>query len=176
MENTIENTATLVNRVASSGLTTINLEDFFPQEELKIFDLKDYLFMELILKEKDFREALRAHDWTQYEGKNLAVFCSVDAIIPVWAFMLVATYAEPFAAAIFQGSPEVFYQVAFQKALSGFDAAAYEGKKIVVKGCSQKPVPPSAYVELTRLLRPVAQSIMYGEPCSTVPIYKRKLG
>ena len=164
----------LVNRVAASGIVTINLEDFFPKEQLLLFDLKNYLFMELILKEKDFRESLRQHDWAQYAGKNLAIFCSVDAIIPVWAYMLVASGAAPFAARIFQGAPDVFYQVAFQSELATFDAAAYAGQRVVIKGCSQKPVPPSAYVELTQRLRPFAQSIMYGEPCSMVPIYKKE--
>ena len=163
----------LVNRVASSGLITINLEEFFPKEELVTFDLKDYLFMELILKEKDFRAALKEHDWEQYQGKNLAIFCSADAIIPVWAYMLVAASATPFASSIFQGDETTFYKVAFQKALTDFDAAQYEGKRLIIKGCSNKPVPPSAYVELTIKLQPVAQSIMYGEPCSTVPVFKR---
>lgn len=163
----------LVNRVANSGLITINLEDFFPAEEVMVFDLKDYLFMELILKEKDFRTALKAHDWSQYENKNLVVYCSTDAIIPVWAYMLVTAYAEPFAKQIFQGDVENFYKVYFNEALQNIDASTYEQKRIVIKGCSDKPVPPSAYVELTRKLRPYAQSIMYGEPCSTVPIFKR---
>ncbi len=163
----------LVNRVASSGIITINLEEFFPREELVVFDLKDYLFMELILKEKDFREALKDHDWNQYEGKNLIVYCSTDAIIPVWAYMLVAASAEPFANRIFQGDEDTFYKVVFNEAINGIDGAQYDQKRIVIKGCSNKPVPPSAYVELTQKLRPFAQSIMYGEPCSTVPIFKR---
>lgn len=163
----------LVNRVANSGLITLNLEDFFPQEELVVFDLKDYLFMEMILKEKDFRAALKEHDWSAYEGKSIALYCSVDAIIPVWAYMLVAAYASPFAHAIFQGDVDTFHRVSFQKALDAIDGKDYEGKRIVIKGCSNKPVPPSAYVELTRKLQPFAQSIMYGEPCSTVPIFKR---
>lgn len=163
----------LVNRVASSGLITINLEDYFPTGEVLTFDLKDYLFMELILKEKDFRAALKEHDWTQYEGKDLLVFCSTDAIIPVWAYMLVAAYAEPYSSSIFQGQKEEFYKATFQKALEQIDGAEYEQKRVVIKGCSEKPVPPSAYMELTRKLQPYAQSIMYGEPCSTVPIFKR---
>ena len=163
----------LVNRVANSGLVTINLEDFFPKEELIVFDLKDYLYMELILKEKDFRTALKEHDWSQYAGKNLMVYCSTDAIIPVWSYMLVAAYATPHANEIFQGDAETFYKVAFNKALADFDGAQYEGQRIVIKGCSKKPVPPSAYVDLTKRLQPFAQSIMYGEPCSTVPIFKR---
>jgi len=163
----------LVNRVANSGLITINLEEFFPKEELLPFDLKDYLFKELILKEKDFRAALKEHNWEQYQGKNLAIFCSADAIIPVWAYMLVAAAATPFANSIFQGDETTFYEVAFQNALADFDAAPYEGKRLIIKGCSNKPVPPSAYVDLTTKLQPVAQSIMYGEPCSTVPVFKR---
>lgn len=163
----------LVNRVAASGLITINLEDFFPKEEVVAFDLKDYLFMELMLKEKDFRAALKEHDWEQYNGKYLVVHCSTDAIIPVWAFMLVAAYAEPNATTIFQGTEDAFYKHAFYKALEQVNGADYEQKRIVIKGCSNKPVPVSAYVELTRKLRPHVQSIMYGEPCSTVPIFKR---
>ncbi len=165
----------MVNRVASSGLVTIDLEEFFPSEDLAIFDLKDYLFMGLILKEKDFREALKVHDWTQYEGKNLVVFCSADAIIPTWAYMLVAACAAPFAADIFQGTADEFHKHVFQKKLAGLDASQYAGQRIVVKGCSNKPVPTSAYVDLTRKLQPLALSIMYGEPCSTVPIFKRVL-
>ena len=138
-----------------------------------VFDLKDYLYKELILKEKDFRTALKELEWSQYEGVNLLVICSADAIIPVWAYMLVAGYAEPFAHEIFQGDETTFYKVAFENALRDFDGAQYEGRKIIIKGCSNKPVPPAAYVMLTKKLRPFAQSIMYGEPCSTVPIFKR---
>lgn len=163
----------LVNRVAASGLITLKLEDFFPEGEIAAFDLKDYLFMEMILKEKDFRAALKEHDWSQYEGKNLTVICSADAIIPVWAYMLVAAYATPFVKHIFQGSSDEFYKIKFQEALRELDGKNYEDKRVVIKGCSDKPVPPSAYVELTRKLQPYAKSIMYGEPCSTVPIYKK---
>ncbi len=169
----MENNKPLVNRVAASGLITINLEDFFPTEEVVIFDIKDYLYMELMLKEKDFRATLKAHNWKQYEGKHLLVYCSTDAIVPVWAFMLVTAYATPYATSIFNGEATSFYQQAFYNALANFDGAQYEAKRIVIKGCSNKPVPVSAYVELTRLLQPYAQSIMYGEPCSTVPIFKR---
>ena len=163
----------LVNRVANSGLITLNLEEFFPKEELVVFDLKDYLYMELMLKEKEFRAALKEHDWTQYEGKNFTIHCSTDAIVPVWAYMLVVAYAEPHAKQVFQGDAESFYQHAFYQARESLDASNYEQKRIVIKGCSNKPVPVAAYVELTRKLRPFAQSIMYGEPCSTVPIFKR---
>jgi hypothetical protein len=163
----------LVNRVANSRLTTIDLEAFYPAGEIVPFDLKAYLFMELILKENDFREALKNHDWTQYEGKNLAVFCSADAIIPMWAYMLVTTYAAPYAADISLCSPEAFVETAFLKKVNQLNIEDYAGERIVVKGCSDKPVPASAYLEITRRLQPVAQSIMFGEPCSTVPVFKK---
>jgi hypothetical protein len=165
----------IVNRVAQSSLITIKLEDFFPKGELAHFDLKDFLFMEMILKEKDFRAALKEHDWEQYAGKTLLVYCSADAIIPVWAYMLVATYAEPVAADVFQGSAEAYYQLHLSQAIDQLDMSAFADQRIVVKGCSDHPVPPSAYLDITRRLRPVAKSIMYGEPCSTVPIYKKKI-
>ncbi|MCB0637951.1 MAG: DUF2480 family protein [Lewinella sp.] len=163
----------LVNRVADSGLITLKLEDFFPAQEIVIFDLKDYLYMELILKEKDFREALKEHDWTQYQEKILLVDCSTDAIIPQWAYMLVASYAAPFAADIYQGGQDEYYRAYFFRVLDRLDYEAYRDQRIVVKGCSDRPVPAGAYLELTRRLQPLARSIMYGEPCSTVPIYKR---
>ncbi len=164
---------TLVNRVANSSLVTIDLENYYPDGEIVSFDLKDYLFMGLILKEKDFREALATHDWAQYKGKNLAVFCSADAIIPMWAYMLVASYAAPFARDIAQVVPELYAEMAFTKKLAALDLSAYAGKRLVIKGCSDKPVPPAAYLEITRRLQPIALSIMFGEPCSTVPVYKK---
>jgi Protein of unknown function (DUF2480) len=163
----------LVNRVAESGLITINLEDFFPKGEVVVFDMKDYLFMELILKEKDFREACKNHDWKQYHDKNLVIDCTADAIIPVWAYMLVATYAAPYVRELFQGDIDNFYKTFYFKTVAQLDVSAFNGKRIVVKGCSAKPVPAAAYVALTQKLQPVAQSILYGEPCSTVPIYKK---
>lgn len=163
----------LVNRVAASGIITLNLEEYFPNEEIKTFDLKDYLFMELILKEKDFRAALAEHDWTQYEGKYLCVFCSADAIIPTWAYMLVTSYASPYALQIEHATEQEFIKMHYQRVLEAMEVADFEDKRIVIKGCSHRPVPTSAYMELTRRLRPIAKSIMYGEPCSTVPIYKK---
>lgn len=164
----------LVNRVAESGLITLNLEDFFPKNAVAIFDLKDYLFMGLILKEKDFREACKNHDWAQYTDKNLVITCTADAIIPTWAYMLVATYATPFATDIFEGTENEFIKSFYFNKLSTFSAENFTDKRIVIKGCSDKPVPPEAYVALTRKLQPFAKSIMFGEPCSTVPIYKKK--
>lgn len=170
MENT-ENK--LINRVAQSGLITLNLEDFFPDVEFAHFDIKDFLFMELILKEKDFREALKQYDWQQLKGKTLLLYCSNDAIIPTWAFMLVTTYAEAFAGDIFQGNESEYYRFTMKQNIRALDFTKFEGKRIVVKGCGQKPVPVAAYVEITKMLKPYAQSIMYGEPCSTVQIFKK---
>jgi len=163
----------LVNRVANSGVITIKLEEFFPKEEAVEFDLKDYLFMELILKEKDFRAAMDAHDWAQYTGKNILVFCSADAIIPIWAYMIVSTHATPYVNTIFQGTATEFYKAHFESMIQQLDMTQYENQRVVIKGCSDHPVPAAAYVSLTRRLRPVAKRIFYGEPCSTVPIYKK---
>ncbi len=165
----------LVNRVAKSGLITIDLERYYPKEETAVFDLKDYLFKGLVLREKDFREVVKNHDWSQYRNKVLLVHCSTDAIIPVWAYMLVATAAAPFAIEVFQGTQEEYLKLAFSKKLETINVEEFADKRIVIKGCSNKPVPPSAYAELSRKLQPVVRSIMYGEPCSTVPIFKKKV-
>lgn len=164
----------LVNRVAQSGLMTIDLEQFFPKGDVVGFDLKDHLFMGLILKEKDFREALDAIDWSQFDGKLLAVYCSADAIIPMWAYMLVAVLAAPHAADVALCTPESYIETAFIKRLAALDISAYADKRVVIKGCSDNPVPASAFLDIACRLRPVAKSIMYGEPCSTVPVFKRK--
>lgn len=172
--NVVDNVSKpLVNRVANSGLITINLEEYFPAEEIVAFDLKPYLFKELILKEKDFRTSLKEINWSSYENKILLIYCSSDAIIPVWAFMLVSAYAAPFAKIIWQGSQDEYIKHHYKNVIKTFKASEYEGKRVVIKGCSNKPVPPSAYADITYLLQPSAQSIMYGEPCSTVPIFKR---
>ncbi|WP_116106837.1 DUF2480 family protein [Lewinella sp. IMCC34191] len=165
----------MVNKVAASGLITLKLEEYWPEQALVSFDLKDYLFMELILKEKDFREAIKDHDFSQYEGKTLLVFCSADAIIPAWAYMLVAASAAPYAADIYQGTEEEYLRDHYRRVIRQFDPADYAGQRIVVKGCGERDVPPAAYLEVTSILRPVAKSIMFGEPCSTVPVYKQPL-
>lgn len=165
----------LVNKVAQSGLLTFDLEDHYPAAgKIVSFDLKDHLFRGLILKEKDFREALAATDWQQYAGKILAVYCSADAIIPNWAWMLVAANAEPFAEKVVMGDPAFAIKKYYSDVLNHLDLAAYKDQRVVIKGCSDKEVPPEAYLEITNLLRPLAKSIMYGEPCSTVPVYKKK--
>ena len=163
----------LVNRVANSSLLTIDLETYYPTAPPAVFDLKEYLYMELILKEKDFRAALKAHDWSQYADQQLLVYCSADAIIPVWAYMLVTAYATPHAAGVFQGTEAEFLKAHYHRVIEQLDVAAYADKRIVIKGCSDRPVPPAAYVALTAKLQPHARTLMYGEPCSTVPVYKR---
>ncbi len=163
----------LVNRVAASSLITLDLEKYYPEVQLAHFDIKDYLFKELLLKEKDFRAALKEHNWEQYAGKTLLVYCSSDAIIPIWAYMLIASYAQPYAADLYQGMEEKFLENAFDKILNEMDYSSFMDQRIVIKGCSNKKVPLSAYLKLTQYLRPIAKSIMFGEPCSTVPIFKK---
>ena len=163
-----------INKVSESGLVTVDLENYYPTGESAVFDLKDHLFMGLILKEKDFREALKNTDWTIYQNKNVAVTCSADAIIPVWAYMLVASYLQPVAAEIVMGDEKELHRVMFLKNLSTIDPTSYTDKRVVVKGCGETPIADFVYLEITKLLRPVAKSIMYGEPCSTVPIFKKR--
>jgi hypothetical protein len=164
----------LVNKVEESGIITLNLEEYYPQGEVVVFDLKDYLFMGLILKEKEFREALKNLDLMPYTNKNIALTCTADAIIPMWANMLVASYLQPVAKEIFFGNEDFLQHTLFLKNLAAINTADYTDKRVVVKGCGDLPIGELAYVEITKLLRPVAKSIMYGEPCSTVPIYKKK--
>lgn len=163
----------LVNRVANSGIIVINLEDQFPEREIVEFDIKPYLFKELILKEKDFRQSLKDHNWDSLRNKTVLVFNSNDAIIPVWAYMLVASYLKGVASEIFIGDKEAFLTAHYSAYVAGIDAPQYDEKRVVIKGCSERAVPASAYALLTAKLKPYAQSIMYGEPCSTVPIFKR---
>ncbi len=169
----MKNEEELINRVAESGLVNFNLESFYPIHEFANFDLKEHLFHGLILKEKDFRAALKEIDWSIYNNKILLITCSADAIIPVWAYMLISAYAEDFAAEIFQGEKTEYLKYYYQKLIDNIDCEKYREQRIVIKGCSDKEVPPSAYASITRKLKPYAQSIMYGEPCSTVPIFKR---
>jgi hypothetical protein len=164
----------IINKVAGSGLITLNLEDYYHAGERVEYDLKDNLFHGLILKEKDFREFLKQHDWSQYAGKNVAIICSADAIVPTWAYMLLATHLEPYAHLFVFGDLATLETILYQKALSRIDMAAFKDARVVIKGCGHLPVPTYAYVEITRLLKPYVKSLMYGEPCSTVPIFKRK--
>lgn len=162
----------IINKVANSGLVTIDLEEFYPVGQRVVFDLKPLLFQELILKEKDFRDFIKQHDWTQYKDKFVAVMCSVDAIIPTWAFMLVGIALEPFAKKTVFGNLEDLETTLFSESLHKINFTDYLDKRVIIKGCSNLPVPINAYIELTQKLKPFVKSMMYGEPCSTVPLYK----
>jgi hypothetical protein len=164
----------IINKVASSGLITLDLEDYFPKGERVLYDLKQNLFMDLILREKDFREFIKTHDWSQYSGKNVAITCTEDVLIPTWAYMLLTTKLQPFAKKIVFGDLKKLEEKLFEEALTQIDIENFRGEKVVVKGCSKGEVPTSAYVAITNSLMPVAQSIMFGEPCSTVPLFKKK--
>jgi len=164
----------IINKVAQSGLYTLDLEDYYPKDEIVVFDLKPLLFMEMILKEKEFRAALQAIDWTPYKDKVLAVTCSADAIIPSWAYMLVAVAAEPFVKTLVLGDHQAALQELFLANLRSIDITEFTDKRVVVKGCGDLAVGGFAYLEIARRLRPVAKSILYGEACSNVPVFKRK--
>ena len=163
----------IVNRVAQSSLITFNLETLYHPGRRLLWDIKDQLYQEIILKEKDFRAFIKAHDWSEYEGYNVAITCSVDAIVPTWAYMLLAVNLNPFVHHMVFGNLEDLENSLYQKALSEIDLAQYRDGKVIIKGCGSVPVPEFAYVEAVRQLQSVASSIMYGEPCSTVPLYKR---
>lgn len=164
----------IVNRVAQSGLVTFDLADLYPAGERVVYDIKNNLFHGLILKEKDFREFVKEHDWSQYEGKNVAITCSADAIVPTWAYMLLANKLAPYAAEVMFGSLEALETVLFRKKIDSLDMENFRDKRVVIKGCGDIAVPESAFVAITVELTRVAKSIMYGEPCSTVPVFKRK--
>ncbi|WP_177181196.1 DUF2480 family protein [Parapedobacter koreensis] len=165
---------TIVNKVAQSGLVTVDLAHFAPQGDRVLYDIKDNLFQGLILREKDFREFVKAHDWTQYTGKYVAITCTADAIVPTWAYMLLANRLEPYAKDVVFGDLTTLENVLYERALEDLDVEAYRDQRVVVKGCGDIPIPESAFVKFTVLLSKVAKSIMYGEPCSTVPVFKRK--
>ncbi len=163
----------IINRVANSSLITFDLEEYYHPGERVFFDVAPLLFQGLILKEKDFREFIKTHDWTSYSGKNVAIGCSEDAIVPIWAFMLVGTKLSPFAHKVVFGSLEQLEQSLFQDALSKINPDEFRDEKVIIKGCSNHPVPVFAYVEIAAKLQPIVSSLMYGEPCSNVPLYKK---
>lgn len=165
--------AELTNRVAQSGLITIDLEKYAPTRPRAAFDIQDYLFQGMVLREKDFRESLSAHDWSQYAGKTLLVYCSTDAIIPAWAPMLIASQALNFAEDVFSGDEMSYLEAWYRRAIQQMDVSDFEDARIVIKGCSNSIVPPGAYLELVKRLQPIVRSLMFGEPCSTVPVYKK---
>ena len=164
----------IVNKVAESGLITLDLETFYPNQEILAFDLKEYLFMGLILKEKDFREALSTLDWVKYQNKQVAVFCSAEAVIPMWAYMLATTKLSAVKANVGFGTVEEMRKQLFLKNIEAINPEDFSDKRVVVKGCGDLPIGEFAYVQITAKLAPVVRSLMYGEPCSTVPVFKRK--
>lgn len=164
----------IINKVAGSGLVTLDLEKYIPKEEISVFDLKGFLFMGMILKEKEFREALKLLDLEKYRNKNIAIICSADAIIPVWAYMLVVSYLQPVAKEIILGSEKEMHKRLFMKNISSINIKEFSDKRVVIKGCGDTIIEDFAYAEATRILLPAVKSIMYGEPCSTVPVYKKK--
>lgn len=164
----------IVNKVAQSGLINIDLEEFYPDGQRIIFDLKDWLYEEIILKEKDFRENLKNHDWSQYKDAYVVLTCSADAIVPSWAYMLVLTYLQPIAKKAIYGTLAELDVLLYHDIVANFDADDYVDKRIIIKGCSKKPVPENAYIDLINKLQPVAKSLMFGEACSTVPLFKKK--
>lgn len=163
----------IINRVASSAIVSINLEEFYPQEERVLFDLKPFLFQELILREKDFRQALKEWDWSVYVNKWVAVTCTADAIVPTWAYMLVCTYLENRAKGYVIGARENLEQHIAELTLSQINPGEFKDRPVVIKGCSRFPIPLFAYGRLVSLLQSQAKSLMFGEPCSTVPLHKK---
>jgi hypothetical protein len=164
---------TFINKVAESGILTIDLGIIAEKAPVEVFDIKDYLFMGLILKEKDFREALKKTNTETYANKIVAVVCSADAIVPMWAYMLIASLLQPVSAGVYFGNAEEAQKKHLLKYISEMDLSDYVEKRVVIKGCGEEPVPEEAYLMITSRLRPIAKSIMYGEPCSTVPVYKK---
>ncbi len=164
----------IINRVTNSKLKTFDLEEIYPEGKRVVFDVKDWLFQELILKEKDFRASVKNHDWSQYKNSFVAITCSVDAIIPSWAFMLVASELTPFANKVVIGDLELLETVLYQELIGFLDLRDFAEKPVIIKGCADKPIPNTAYAFLIEKLQPIVKSIMFGEACSTVPLYKQK--
>ena len=162
------------NKVAESGLLTIDLASLLPSNEIILFDIKPYLFKELILKEKEFRASLLNIDWSIYQDKIVGIVCSADAIIPMWANMLIVSSLHPYAKAVYFGDENKVREQLLQESISKINTEQYIDQRVVVKGCGETPIGESAYIAITQKLRPLVKSIMYGEPCSTVPVYKKK--
>lgn len=164
----------IINRVANSVLQVFDLEDYYPEGQRYSLDISQWLWEGFVLREKDFREALKNHDWQQYQDKYIAMHCSTDAIVPAWAYMLVTVHLQPYAKQIVQGKPQDLDVLLYNEILNKLDYSTYEGKPVIIKGCSRKPVPEEAYTLATQKLMPVAKSIMFGEACSSVPLFKKK--
>lgn len=164
----------IINKVAQSGLLTVDLANYAPKEDISVYDIKDNLFNGLILKEKDFRDFVKDHDWSNYQDKIIAITCSTDAIVPTWAYMILANKLAPYAKSVHFGTQEEVQQRLFLAEITKIDYSQYQDQRVVVKGCGDIYIPESAFVLFTTQLSAVAKSIMYGEPCSTVPVFKRK--
>lgn len=164
----------LKNKVAESGIISIDLEGFYPKEEICSFDIKAFLFREMLLKEKDFRASLDQHNWEQYKGKQVAVFCTTDAILPMWAYMLISSKLSGVASSIKEGTKEEVFKSTFIQNIQTLNEKDYQDKRVIIKGCGDKEIPAFAYTEITNKLLPFVKSLMYGEACSAVPVYKRK--
>lgn len=164
----------IINRIANSKLITIDLEDFYPEGERVLFDISKWLDQGLILREKDFRERVKNHNWEQYNGKYIALTSTTDAIVPSWAYLLIATKISPFSKKLVVGNLEQLETSIFQDIINNLDFSQYQGKPIIIKGCSNKPIPETASVMLVEKLLPIAKTIMFGEACSTVPLFKRR--
>lgn len=164
----------IINRVAQSKLITFNLEDYYPKGERIVLDIKDWLYEGFILREKEFRSQLEDHDWSRYQDCYVALTCSTDAIVPGWAYMLIGTKLQPYCKRMVIGDLEMLESVLYQHILENLDISEFEGKPVIVKGCSNKPVPSNAYLWATAKLQSVAKSVMYGEACSSVPLFKAK--
>ncbi|TDU43344.1 uncharacterized protein DUF2480 [Gelidibacter sediminis] len=164
----------IINRVANSKLVVVDLEDYYPKGQRTILDIKDWLFQELVLREKDFRAYVKQHDWTQYQDHYVALTCTSDAIVPAWAYMLLTMHLQPHAKTIVIGTLEQLETSIYQDIIKDLDTSAFVDQPLIIKGCANKPVPANAYIMLSKKLQPIARSIMYGEACSSVPLYKRK--
>ncbi len=164
----------IINRVANSSLITIDLADYAPKLQVLELDLKQFLFEGFILKEKEFRKALKEFDFSSYNKKAVALFCSSDAIIPMWAYMLASSYLNPISSKIHFGNKENVFQKIFAKNINEIDASEFEGEKVIVKGCGDIPLSENLYITITKKLQPVVSSLMFGEACSAVPVFKKK--
>ena len=162
----------IINKVANSALEVFDLEDYYPKGIRSQIDISQWLLEGFLLKEKDFREHLKNHEWSQYQGQYVAINCSTDAIIPAWASVLVAIQLAPYAKKIVNGNIEDLDSALYEEILSKMDYSVYNNKAVIIKGCSKKPVPMRAYILAAHYLQPFARSIMYGEACSAVPLYK----
>ena len=163
-----------INKVAESGIITLNLEDYLPKQEIIVFDIKDYLFMGLILKEKEFRQSLKGLDLSKYKEKIVSIICSIDAVIPMWAYMLIVSTINTVALDVIIGTSSEVTNKLQLKNIQNINTEDFRDKRVVIKGCGENPISEEAYLEITKKLLPVVKSIMYGEPCSTVPVFKKK--